>query len=62
LQKPCVIPAACAFPPPHQDGWLLFCARSCESRRHSAPGLCVPDPLALLRRFRKRHSNDFRRW
>lgn len=24
------------------SGWLLFCARSCESRRHSAPGLCVP--------------------
>jgi hypothetical protein len=21
-----------------------------------------PDPLALLRRFRKRHSNDFCRW
>src|SRR6202048_1268046 len=35
-------PARLRLPAATPSGWLLFCARSCESRRHSAPGLCVP--------------------
>jgi hypothetical protein len=43
---------------------LVMPTSSAVFKMHGAGDRCesFPDPLALPRRFRKRHSNDFRRW